>query len=303
MDHSHAVSPTGDRRRVLAALAVVVAFMGAEVVAGALAHSLALLSDAAHQLTDAGALALALIAMRLAARRPGGALTYGLKRAEVLSALANGIALFVLAALIVLEGIGRLLEAGAVDARWMLVLAVAGLPITALSTTLLHSAERQSLNVRGALQHMLNDLYALAATAVAAVAIMLTGFTRADSAASLLIAALMVLAGWRLVRDATRVLLEAAPAGMPAAEIGATLASFPSVLDVHDFHVWEITTDLPALSAHVIVQPDADCHGIRLEMERLLQERFGLHHTTLQVDHASEEPGLIQVQPHRARAK
>jgi cobalt-zinc-cadmium efflux system protein len=302
MDHSHSVSSGADRRRVGAALALVLCFMAAEIAAGAVSHSLALLSDAAHQLTDAGALALALVAMRLAARGPGGSLTFGLKRAEILSALANGIALLVLATLIAFEGLKRLGAPGGVDGRWMLGLALAGLPVTAAATFLLHSAERQSLNLRGALQHMLNDVYALAATALAGAVILIAGFVQADSAASLLIALLMAVAAWRLVRDAARVLLEAAPAGLPADEIGATLAAHPGVLDVHDFHVWEITSGLPALSAHVIVEPEADCHGIRLEMERLLQERFGLYHTTLQVDHASDVPQLIQVQPHR-RAK
>lgn len=296
MDHAHSVSSGADRRRIATALVFVLAFMAAEVAAGAISHSLALLSDAAHQLTDAGALALSLVAMRLAARGPGGDLTYGLKRAEILSALANGIALLVLAALIAFEALKRLAAPGSVDARWMLALALAGLPVAAGSTYLLHSAERQSLNVRGAFAHMLNDVYALAATAVAAVAILAAGFVRADSAASLLIAALMVLAGGRLVRDAARVLLEAAPAGLPVDEVGATLAGYPAVLDVHDFHVWEITSGLPALSAHVIVEPEADCHGIRLELERLLQERFGIFHTTLQVDHAQEHPRLIQIQ-------
>ena len=293
------MSSESDRRRVGVALLLVLAFMAVEVVAGTVAHSLALLSDAAHQLTDAGALVLSLIAMRLAARAPEGSLTFGLKRAEILSALANGTTLFVLAGLIGFEGIKRLIAPGTVDARWMLALAVIGIPVTAANTLLLHSAERQSLNIRGAFQHLLNDLYALGATALAAVAILLTGFSRADSAASLLIACLLVIAGWRLVRDATRVLLEAAPAGMDAAAIGSALAGLPEVVDVHDFHLWEITSELPALSAHVIVQPEADCHGIRLEMEKLLRDRFAIEHTTLQVDHASEEPQLIQVQPWR----
>lgn len=293
------MSPAADRGKVAAALGLVVSFMAAEVAAGAAAHSLALLSDAAHLLTDAGALTLSLVAMRLAARAAGGELTYGLKRAEILSALANGIALLVLAAVIAYEGVRRLGAPPQVDARWMLGLAVAGVPVNLAATMLLARAERQSLNLRGSLQHMLNDLYALGATAAAALVILAAGFRRADSAASLLIAALMVWAGWRLVRSAARVLLEAAPAGMPAQAVGAALASMDEVIDVHDFHVWEITSGLPALSAHVIVAPGADCHGIRLEMERVLRDRFGIEHTTLQVDHASEHARLIQVEPLR----
>lgn len=296
LDRGRAASSPADQRRVGGALALILVFMAGEVLAGLTAHSLALLSDAGHMFTDAGALALSLVAMRLAARAPSGELTYGLKRAEILSALANGTALFVIAALVAFEAVRRLAAPIAVDGRWMVAVAAAGIIVNAGAVLLLQSAERQSLNLRGSLQHVLTDAYAFAATIAAGVVILATGFARADAAASLLVAVLMVRAAWRLVRDATRVLLEAAPAGMAAGEVGALLAGHPAVVDVHDFHVWEITSGLPALSAHVMVEPGADCHAIRRELEEEVRARYGIDHTTLQVDHATEPPGLIQIQ-------
>lgn len=297
LDRGRAASSPADQRRVGGALALILVFMAGEVLAGLTAHSLALLSDAGHMFTDAGALALSLVAMRLAARAPSGELTYGLKRAEILSALANGTALFVIAALVAFEAVRRLAAPIAVDGRWMVAVAAVGIIVNAGAVLLLQSAERQSLNLRGSLQHVLTDAYAFAATIAAGVVILATGFARADAAASLLVAVLMVRAAWRLVRDATRVLLEAAPAGMAAGEVGALLAGHPAVVDVHDFHVWEITSGLPALSAHVMVEPGADCHAIRRELEEEVRARYGIDHTTLQVDHATEPPGLIQIRP------
>ena len=287
-DHHHRVTPAADGRRLTIALGLIVAFMVCEVVAGILAHSLALLSDAAHMLTDAGALVLSLVAMRLAVRPPRGGLTYGLKRAEILSALSNGVALFVLAAVIVYEAIRRIMAPLRVDPAVMLGVALAGIAVNLIVTWQLARAERRSLNLRGSYQHILTDLYAFAGTALAAVAIMLTGFQRADAVASLLTACLMVRAGWALVRDAGRVLLEAAPLGMSPREIADAILRHPRVANVHDFHLWEITSGMPALSAHVLVPAGDDCHAVRRELERLLESRFGITHTTLQVDHVTE---------------
>ena len=297
--HVHGVSPAADRRRVLAALVLIVLFMAGEVVTGLIAHSLALLSDAGHMLTDAGAIALSLVAMRLAARPAAGGLTYGLKRAEILSALANGVALFALAVLIVYEAGRRLAQPPVVDGRWMVGVALAGVVVNLAVTWQLSGAERQSLNLRGSLAHIVTDLYAFAATGIAGLVILVSGYDRADPIASLVVAALMLRAGFGLIRDAARVLLEAAPAGMVAEDVGATLAGHPDVVDVHDFHVWEITSDMPALSAHVLVRQGADCHAIRRELEQNLHDKFHIDHTTLQVDHAPEPPGLIQVERFR----
>ena len=287
--HSHTISPAADRRRLAVGLALLVAFMVCEVVASVISHSLALLSDAGHMLTDAGALALSLVAIRLAARPPEGGLTYGLKRAEILSGLANGITLVVIAALIVYEAIRRLVSPQDVDARFMLGVALAGVLVNLVVTWQLARADRRSLNIRGSYQHILTDLYAFIGTVFAAVVILLTGFVRADPIVSLLVAALMVRAAYGLLRDAVRVLLEAAPSGMRPAKIAEAMAGHPSVANLHDLHVWEITSGFPALSAHVLVRPGDDCHAVRRDLERLLDERFEIEHTTLQVDHVARQ--------------
>ena len=282
-----------DARRLALSLALILAFMAAEVVVGVLAHSLALLSDAAHMLTDAGALAMSLVVLRLVAQPAGGNRTFGLRRSEILSAQANGAALLVLAGLIVYGAVRRLVSPP--DARGGAILAVAlvGIGVNLLATWQLAGANRRSLNVEGSFQHVLNDLYAFIATAVAGGIILATGWVRADPVAALFVAALMLWASWRLLRDSGRVLLDIAPAGLPVEEIGTTMASHPGVVEVHDLHVWEVTTEFPSLSAHVLVEPGADCHGIRRELEAVLRDRFGLEHTTLQVEHASAK--LVQI--------
>lgn len=276
-----------DARRVRLALALLVAFMVAEVITAVIAHSLALLSDAGHMLADAGALGLALLAMQLAARPPRGGLTYGLRRAEILSGLVSGIALLVVAAIIVVEAVSRLLSATPVDGRWMLGVALAGTAVNALAGRQLAHTERRSLNLRGAHQHVLTDLYAFIATAIAAVVIIASGWSRADAVAALFVVGLMTIAGIGLIKEAVLVLLEAAPAGLNTNDVVSALRSHPLVVEVHDFHLWEITSGMPALSAHVLVMPGEDCHAVRRDLERELQGRFALEHTTLQLDHAS----------------
>ncbi|HET9050959.1 MAG TPA: cation diffusion facilitator family transporter [Candidatus Dormibacteraeota bacterium] len=288
--HGHAAvtGPDADTRHLAAALVLIVGFMIAEVVAGVLAGSLALLTDAAHMVTDAGALGLGIVATRLAARPPSGGYTYGLKRAEVLSAQANGVALVVIGGFIVVEAVHRLARPVAVDGRAVVAVAACGIAVNLVATWEVARANRASLNIEGTYQHILTDLYAFAGTLVAGVAIVATGFERADPIVSLLVAALMGRAAWGLVGRAGRALMEAAPGGLVPDEIGNALASHPHVANVHDLHVWEITSGFPALSAHILVHPGDDCHAIRLELEQSLQERFGIEHTTLQVDHESE---------------
>jgi cobalt-zinc-cadmium efflux system protein len=283
--HGHAVTASADRRYLSGALAVILLFMAAEIVVGFAAGSLALISDAAHMLTDAAAIALALVAIRLSARPPAGGFTYGLKRVEILSAQANGITLLLLAAYFVYESIHRLLNPPEVKGGLVLGTALVGIAVNIVATWLISKANRSSLNVEGAFQHILNDLFAFIATAVAGLIVVLTGFTRADAIAALIVAALMLKAGVGLVRDSGRIFLEAAPAGLDPTALGAELAGVPGVVELHDLHVWEITSGFPALSAHVLVRPGDDCHKVREELERLLDERFGIGHTTLQVDH------------------
>ena len=300
--HDHALhGRDADRRALKTALALILAFMVAEVVAGAIASSLALLSDAAHMLTDAAALAISIAAARLATRPAAGSMTYGLGRVEILSAQANGVTLLVLGGVIVYEAIARLVSPPDVHGALVLVVALVGIAVNLAATTILSRGSRveRSLNVEGSYRHILTDLYGFIATAIAAIVILATGFMRADAVASLVIAALMWHAAYGLLKASGRVFLEAAPAGLDPGEIGHVLAAHPGVIEVHDLHVWEVTSGFPALSAHVVVRSGSDCHALRRELQRLLEERFELRHTTLQVDHeaAPQQPLQIEVAP------
>jgi cobalt-zinc-cadmium efflux system protein len=296
-DHSHALAADGDARRLGGAFALIVSLMLAEVVAGIVADSLALLSDAGHLLTDAVALGLALAALRLAQRPPAGSFTYGLRRAEILSAQVNGITLLLLGGLIVYEGIRRLIDPPEVEGALVVVVAVIGIGVNLAAAQMLAATERRSLNIEGAFLHVVTDLAAFIATAIAGALILIWGFERADGIASLLIAALMLWAAYGLLRESGRVFMEAAPPGLDPEAIGKALASDADVVEVHDLHVWEVTTGMPAISAHVIVGRDADCHQARWRAARVLADRFGVEHSTLQVEH---EPGdeLLQIEPH-----
>jgi len=285
--HGHGVKVDADRKLLSGALALILAFMAAEVIVGYAAGSLALITDAAHMLTDAAAIALALIAIRLSARPPAGGFTYGLKRVEILSAQANGITLLLLAAFFGYESIKRMIHPPEVEGALVLITGVVGIVVNLVATWLISKANRSSLNVEGAFQHILNDLFAFVATAIAGLVVLLTGFTRADSIAALIVAALMLKAGIGLVRDSGRIFLEAAPAGLDPAAVGAELCAIPGVVEVHDLHLWEITSGEPAASAHILVRDGLDCHQIRGQIEAVLAERHQLTHSTLQVDHAS----------------
>jgi cobalt-zinc-cadmium efflux system protein len=301
--HAHPVSAETDQGPLVAALCLIAAFMVVEVVIGVFARSLALLSDAGHMLTDVAALGVSLVAVRLAQRPPKGGLTFGLKRAEILAALVSGATLLVLAAVLVFEAVLRIASPPSVEGGAMIATAAAGIVVNLGVTWQLSRANRRSLNIEASFRHILTDLYALIGTLVAGVVIVTTGFERADALASLLVACLMVYAGVRLLGKAGRVLLEASPADLDPEEIGSALAAHAHVVNVHDLHVWELTSGFPSLSAHVLVHPRDDCHAIRLDLERFLEERFHVEHTTLQVDHAP--PEFLKVErlvPDRSRA-
>ena len=287
--HGHGVNPDADRRWLTIALSMIIGFMAVEVVVGVIAGSLALISDAAHMLTDAASIILALVAIRLAARPARGTYTYGLKRAEILSAQANGLSLLLLGAWLAYEAITRLLSPPEVTGGLVLGTALVGIVVNVAAAWALSRANRTSLNVEGAFQHILNDLYAFIATAIAGAVMVFTGFARADAIASLIVVALMVKAGIGLLRDSGRILLEAAPAGLDPDAIADRLLAQPDVVEVHDLHVWTITSNQPALSAHVLVQPGADCHAVRVGMQTLLTHDYALTHATLQVDHVGDD--------------
>ena len=291
--HQHGPSRETERGALKAALALIVTFMLAEVTAGVLASSLALLSDAAHMLTDAAALGVSLVAARLAARPAGGTMTYGLGRAEILSAQGNGVTLLILSVVIVVDALRRLVTPPHVDGVPVLVVALVGVVVNLAAAAILArgSGGHRSLNVEGSYRHILTDLYGFIATAVAAGVILATGFDRADPIVSLLIAGLLLHAAYGLLKESGRVFMEAAPAGLDPEEIGRTLAAQPGVVEVHDLHVWEVTSGFPALSAHVVVRAGDDCHERRRLLQRMVGDRFGISHTTLQVDHeAAPQP-------------
>ena len=320
-DHAHEeTQPNTDVDRLKAALALILIFMAAEIAVALISSSLALLSDAAHMLTDAAALALALVAARLAARPARGAMTFGLGRAEILSAQANGMTLLVLALVIVYGAIRHLISPLSVKGAPVLVVALVGIAVNLVVARILgghghapgrshsehaashdnhdheHDQPRRSLNVEGSYQHILTDLFGFTATAAAAVVILTTGFQRADAIASLLIAAVMLHASRGLLSASVRVMMEAAPAGIDPDVIGRVLAGQAGVTEVHDLHIWEVTSGFPALSAHVVVDAGHDCHEVRRALSRLLEDRFGLAHSTLQVEHARAAQPPLQIE-------
>ena len=293
-DHAHSHVRTDDSRRLTLALGLILALMAAEVAGGILASSLALLSDAAHMLTDAGAIALALFAARLARRPATGGFTFGFRRAEILSAQLNGATLVALALIIVIEGVRRLADPPDVEGGLVVAVALTGIAVNLAATMVLAGAERRSLNVEGAFQHVLTDLLAFVATAIAGAVVLATGFSRADGIAALIVAALMIRSGFGLLRDSGRVLFEAAPRDLDPEEIGTALAAQNHVVEVHDLHVWEVTSGFPAISAHVTVRAGCDTQAHRRELAELLSERFGIAHSTLQVETRHEGPLTIE---------
>jgi len=282
----------GDRPLLAASLVLLLAFMAVEVVVALLANSLALLADAGHMLTDATALGIALVAAWAASLPARGRFTFGFKRAEILAAQANGIVPVLLGGWIVYEAIRRLLDPREVEAALVGWVALAGIVVSLGVVLLLGRAQGESLNMRGAYLHVLMDVVAFAGTGLAALLILLTDWDRFDSVASLLVALLLFRSGYELLCESGRIFLEGAPASAPPGEVGEAIAGHPGVVQTHDVHVWTVTSGFPALSAHVLVDPGADCHRIRLELEGMLRERFAIEHTTLQVEHVGTASGL-----------
>jgi cobalt-zinc-cadmium efflux system protein len=305
--HEHGPAPGADPRWLSGALALILAFMAGEIVAGVAAHSLALISDAAHMLTDAASIALVLITARLAARPPTGGYTWGLKRTEILSAQANGITLVLLAIWLGFTAIRHLVNPPSVNGGTVLVVALIGVAVNVAAAMLIARAgargQPRSLNLAGAFRHVVTDLYAFIATAVAGLIILTTGLNRADAIATLVVVALMLYAGFGLLKESGRIFLEAAPAGLSPAAVGAAMASRELVCEVHDLHIWEITSGLAAASAHVLVAPGADCHAVRADLEAFLSREYGITHATLQVDHATAPNGVAAAAPGNPEAE
>jgi cobalt-zinc-cadmium efflux system protein len=300
-DHRHAHDSTAslDGRSLRWALGLIVAFLVVEVAVAVLAHSLALLADAGHMATDAAALATALGAVRLAARPASNTWSFGLKRAEILSAAVNGVTLVAVAGIVTVEAVRRLVEPTDVHGAAVLVVALIGVVVNVAATWVLARGNRSSLNVEGAFQHILTDAAGFIGTAIAAVVILATGFQRADAIASLLVVALMARAAYTLLKASGRILLEGTPEGIDLDRVRTRLlASDPHVRDVHDVHAWVLTSNLAAMSAHVVVDDDCfhDGHTPRIldVLQAAMVGDFDVEHSTLQLEmagHADHEAG------------
>ncbi len=298
--HGHDHGRDATSRALAIALLLITGLLAAEIVFGILAGSLALLADAGHLLTDVLALALALAAATVAKRPAQGRWTFGFGRVEVLAAQVNGVTLAIVGVWIVYASIRRLFDPAEVRGGIVLTVALVGVAVNIVAAAVLARSARDSLNVRGAFLHLLTDLAAFAGTAVSGALVLLTGWDRFDPVASLVVAGLIFWSAWQLLHATTLIFLDLSPGGIEPVEVGRAIAAFPEVVEAHDLHVWSVSDGFPALSAHVLVQPAADCHAIRRELEKMLGERFGITHTTLQVDHAVRD-GLVHLRPRRRR--
>jgi cobalt-zinc-cadmium efflux system protein len=283
-----------DRRRastraLLAVLALTTAYTLVEIVGGLLTDSLALLADAGHMLSDNLSIVLALGAIWLARRPSTPRRSFGYRRAEILAAFVNGLALVLVGVWIVIEAVRRLDDPPDVLGGWMLLVALGGLAVNLTAAGILQRSGRETLNVEAAFRHVLADLLGSVGVIVAALLVLFTGWEAADPVVSLVIAALIVWSAWGILRDSTSILMEATPSGIDALALERSIAQMPGVTNVHDLHVWTITSGFDALSAHVLVSRGDDCHARRREIEGMLAREFGIEHTTLQVDHAADE--------------
>jgi cobalt-zinc-cadmium efflux system protein len=289
--HHHPAARDRGARYVAIALVVVVLFMIGEIVAAVIANSVALLADAGHMLTDAGALALSFWAARLAVRPASGHWTFGLKRAEILSAAINGVALAVVGAAVAVGAIARLIHPADVHGWIVTIVALVGVVANLIATAVLARADRRSLNISGALAHLVTDLWAFAGTLVAGIVIITTGFHRADPIASLIVVGLMARASWQLLSASGRILLEAAPEHVDLQELRTHLMDVPEVTAVHDLHAWVVTSDLPAVSAHVVLKDGCFADGtapqILDRLQACLAGHFDVAHSTFQLEPAS----------------
>jgi cobalt-zinc-cadmium efflux system protein len=275
------------RRALRIALLVNATFALAELAGGFAFQSLALLADAAHMLSDVAALGIALVAQRLVDRPATAKHTYGLQRAEVLGAQANAVLLLGAAGWIVYEALSRLSSPPHVSGAGLLAVASGGLVVNVASAVLLARSAGHSLNMRGALTHMVLDAAGSVAAIIAGIAIVVAGAVRVDAVASVVIAAFVVWGAWRLLSEAAHILLEGTPRHLDAREIESYLAADPAVEGVHHLHVWTLASDVPALSAHIVIEGERTLHQAQVEGDRLrtkVFERFGIEHTTFELE-------------------
>jgi cobalt-zinc-cadmium efflux system protein len=299
--HVHDHGGRASRRALALALVLTASYTVVEVVGGLLTGSLALLADAVHMLSDNVAIALALVAAWLAGKPATYGRTFGYKRAEVLVALANGVALVALSIWIFVEAGRRLGDPPDPAAGWVLAVGAVGLVVNLAAAAVLHGSRAGSVNIEAAFRHVLADVAGSVGVIVSALVVLATGWAYADPLVGLAIGLLVLASSWTVLRDSLRILLESTPAGIDADEVGRAMLEVESVRDVHDLHIWTITSGFAALSAHVLCEPGADCHAARRRLEDVLRERFRLTHTTLQVDHLQEGPQTVELGDASAR--
>lgn len=297
-DHLSAIDlrRAGNRRRMRTALAINAGLLAVGVAGGIAFDSLAVFADAGHVLSDVGAIALGLGAAALAARRAASRRTFGYHRGEVLAALVNGVALVALAVLIVVAAVGRLSDPPGIDGLGVLAVGIIGLAGNAWATLVLARGERSDINLEAVLRHSAADALGSLAVVAAALAVLAFDWPIADPIASIAIAALILASSVRLVLEPLDVLMESAPASVDVDELGAALCGVQGVSEVHELHVWTVTSGFEALAAHVVTAPGVDRDRARRELEFLLRDGFGIEHTTLQMEDAGDEDALLQVQ-------
>jgi cobalt-zinc-cadmium efflux system protein len=300
-DHNHDHRRGADRRALAITFVLTAAFTVAEVVGGLITGSLALLADAGHMLSDALSLGVALFAVWLAGRPSTPNRSFGYKRAEILAALFNGATLVAISVWIFIEAYHRFREPPEILGGWMLVVAAVGLVVNVAGAAILSRSGGESLNLQGALRHVVADILGSIGAIAAALVILTTSWYYADPIISALIGLLVLGSSWKLLRDSTNVLLEGTPRGIDADEVGRSMAASEGVQEVHDLHIWTITSGFPALAAHILVGRDENCHARRRDLEELLAREFGIEHTTLQVDHVGDDQTTFHELQFRSR--
>ena len=295
--HTHSLDARREdsRRRMWIALAINLAMLVAEAVGGVLTGSLAVLADAGHVLSDVGAIVLALVAVRLAALPAVGRRTFGYQRSEVLAALVNGLLLVVVAVVIAIAAFGRLSDPPGIDGVGVLALGLFGLAGNVAATVVLARGQRQDINLEGVLRHSFADALGSLGVVAAGAFVLAGGSSIVDPIVSLLISALILASSWRLIKEPFDVLMEAAPKGTDVDGVGEAICSEAGVRSVHDLHVWTVTSGFGAIAAHVVVAADADRDLVRRRLELLLTQRFGIEHTTLQMEEEATQ-GLLEVE-------
>jgi cobalt-zinc-cadmium efflux system protein len=286
--HSHGLGHShhhgdGSSQAIVKAMLVTIVFMVVELVGGYLANSLALISDAAHMLTDVGAMLFSLIALWIARRPATRTMSFGYHRAEILGALASGLAIWMIAGVLVYEAVIRIMSPPEVNGPIVFVVASIGLAANLVSMKMLHGAKDHSLNVKAAYLHLLSDTLGSVGAIIAGAVIWATGWRPIDPIMTIVFAGLMLVSSWELVKEATNVLMESTPSGIDPERIHDDLSAIPGVIEVHDLHVWAVTSGRLAMSAHVIAAVDPE--RILGDAHRLLRERHGVKHSTIQVEH------------------